>query len=175
MQALDTWLGGSGDDDDIDAMICGPLQLETLDCLQQQELEALTKRLINFHLQLPWMRSEATIGQARLICHGEQFATSGEDAEQLVAAIDAAGPKLSDYWCFLLLDLAMADRELDEMGLLAGLLTAEDLGIRETFEGIANKEIKVTKRRLGELWQDREHLREQASKAAAQAEKEAQE
>jgi len=156
VRALDAWL--EGDEDIVDKMVRGELRLDTLDCLSQRVIEGLTRDLIGAHLGHRWLQTEATIGQVRLLWTDFKQAESAAPSEQALAGVKASDQHLHDYWCYLLLDLAVADRDLEDMGVLAGQLTAEQLGMRERFETVAAKELKLTKKRLGELWAQRERL-----------------
>ena len=170
VRAMDGWCSGAdGVEEQIADMIAGPLHLDRLDCLDQQVVEQLTKKLYLLHLQLPWMRSEACVGQVRLIWSDlpEPIPQLGEAAQgDLIRDLGHASDHLNDYWCYLLLDLAMADRDLEDLGILAGQLTAQRLGLHEQFDTVANKEVKVTKRRLGEIWSERERLQAAARQEA---------
>lgn len=169
VRALDAW--ANGDEAQVEQLIRGPLRLDALDLLGQHTLERLTQRLLAYHLRQPWLRTEATVGQVRLIWPAISTSDYTTVDADVSAAIAAAGSALADYWCYLLLDLAVADRDLDEAGLVAGQATAEALGLRDTFDELAHKELKVTKRRLGELWRDHDALVAAATQAAARADR----
>lgn len=75
---------------------------------------------------------------------------------------------MRDYGCYLLLDFGWADPEMEENGLAASFVTAEELGWEDRFEELARKELKLLKR-------DAERIRKNAAamveRAALEAEK----
>lgn len=142
-------------------MIQGKCYLERLDLLEQKELQKGTRQFLRYHLRHSWLRTE------KVLAHAGMFFPSG---------LDEPGPdlngfknrwlsgheKIRDYFCFLLLDFAVVDPELDQNALAVSFLTAEELDLGDRFEELARKELKLLKR-------DTTKIREGAAKMVEQA------
>jgi hypothetical protein len=58
---------------------------------------------------------------------------------------------LQEYYCYLLLDFATVDRDLEELPLAAALVLSRPLALADRFKEIVLKETKLTKKRLSQL------------------------
>ncbi len=145
-------------DEQIIQILRGPLSLEQLDCLDQRRVEALTKKCISGILEPKWMRSDILMAHAKLFWEGLNEDLLQGEMNECVDELKNAGPKMQDYWIYLCLDFSSADQDLEDLPLVHCLQFSEKLGIREQFEEKVNKELKVTKKRLNELWSNREEL-----------------
>ncbi len=171
VKSMDLWKAGQAEE--IASILEGPLSTQHLDVMQQQELDHLTRSFLKLPMQYAWMQGEAMLGQARLIDPNLKLELSDSAAEGLREEIRERVPELEDYWCYLLLDLALAERDLEEAGLLAALLEAEALGIRERLEELARNVTKITLKKLSELWGNREELAEKFAQEAKEGVEEA--
>jgi len=137
--AMKKWLS---DGKDADALLVnrvqGPRTLETLDLLGQLDLTAQTRLLIVRFLRLPGLRTESIIAHAR-----QFFPDLDLDARE--PEVDGNIPEsASNYFGYVLLDLATADPDLADEGLAAGLSCADECGFGESFEKLARKELRLT-------------------------------
>lgn len=146
----------------IQRLINGQLCLEELDLLQQSQLQTTTQHMIAWIFSYPWMKTDVTLAHAKqffpLWADNSLHDAANTFDKHALTALITASPKLNDYWLYLLLDFAVADGDLDETGLLMGLLIADTLECRDAFRELARKEIKVTKKLMDNLWQDRDNL-----------------
>lgn len=162
VRALSLWeKQEDGMEEEVARMIEGRPVLERLDLLAQRELQEGTRQFLRYHLRHSWMRSE------KVLAHAGLFFPSGieEPLQQLNGLRDQwlwGDEKLQDYFCYLLLDFAVIDPELDQNALAAAFLTAEELEIGDRFEDVARKELKLRKR-------DTTKLREEAPKMLERA------
>lgn len=62
-----------------------------------------------------------------------------------------------------MLDFVTADRELEQMPLAAALHLGERLGLKDRFAEIAMKELRLTKKQVGRLDQEKAPLLEKAA------------
>ena len=133
---------------EIKAVIEGPRSLEELDLLGQQDVSDITRRLIGTFLRYPWLHTDSVLAHARLFF--EDFQPSTADR---IAAADLAGKseKLRDYYCYVLLDFATADRDLEEAPLAAALLLSDELGLGDRFLQLAAKELNLRKKQMQKL------------------------
>ncbi len=153
----------------IDEMIEGSTGFDELDLLGQERMTEVTQRMVNYLLRHDWMRT------GRIKTHASYFFPNGMQpsmvtSEQILADWQDADEKARDYGCYLLLDFAWADRELEDYALAASFLTAEELGWSDRFEELARKELKLLKRDTARIQANAEKM---VAQAAAESRKEA--
>jgi hypothetical protein len=150
---IDQWLAAEIEDDG---------GFESLCLLGQQRTMTLTRRVLNELLAPRWMQSDQTLAHARAFF--VDFRPSGTEpvgAEDL----NCADKDARDYWCYLLLDFARADRNMEDVALAHTLLLAERWGLREPFEAVVAKELRLNKRELTQLRKQAPELVRQAEAA----------
>lgn len=141
------------------ATLEGPLSLDTLDMPGQQRLTALTRRVLAELLRLRCLRTPGMLAHARLFF--PDF-SPGEAADAALHAELADAEGAHAYLAALLMDFAVADRDLDDVALAAALDLAARLGLAEAFERLALKELNLPKRRFSRLRQDAAALLQRA-------------
>jgi hypothetical protein len=146
---------------EISEMIEGRSGFEELDLVGQQRLTAATRRLLEHLLRPKWFQTPATLGHAKLFFADFQPA-SGNAAFSLDGLECNDDAKLREYLCFVLLDFAKADHELDDLPLAAALELSGHLNIEAQFEKIATKELAMKIRDLRKL---KEQAREMLTRA----------
>jgi predicted SprT family Zn-dependent metalloprotease len=139
-ESLDAWLTQA---------IEGETTIGTLCLLGQRRVEALTRQVLAELLLPQWMQTPALVSHAKAFF--PDFRPATQKDETLVAAVQAAAGDLQDYWCYLLLDFARADRDLEDLPLQHALRFAERFPWRERFETLAAKELRLTKRQVVRL------------------------
>ncbi len=145
----------------ITAMIEGGMALEELDLIDQVRLTQATRRVLEQFLQPKWFQTPAVLGHAKLFFDDVQPAAT-RDAS-VFDGLKLSDPKLREYFCYLLLDFATVDPELDDMPLAAALDLSRQLDLEAQFERLAAKELKMKVR-------DVRKLKEQAAEMLAKAE-----
>jgi len=164
--ALKQWSERPDDiEERIREVIEGAPSLDGLDLLSQRRAVRFTRRLIDALLWEPWFRSEAVLAHARLFFEDYVPPDSGSAAEDLKALAAVKDQKLSQYFCFVLLDFASCDRDLEEPALASALLLCRKLGIEEHFEAVACKELKIRKKQFAKLASDAGAILENARKS----------
>lgn len=161
-RALALWQEqGDGAMPHIVKMIEGATSLEELDLIGQKQLTSVTRRLLECLLRPKWFQTPATLGHAKLFFADFRPANSqdGSPGEEFKLT-DA---KLREYFCYVLLDFAKADPDLDEMPLAAALELSRQLEFDAQFEKVAAKELKMKVR-------DVRRIKEQAAQMLAKAE-----
>lgn len=144
-KAVSLWVEQSDHaEEEITRIIEGPLALKGLDLLGQLKVTDLTKRLIAQILCPLWIRTETIMAHARMFFEGITPA-KGED-KSLASDLQTEDTQLKDYFCFILLDFAVVDRDLEDAPLAAALLLAEGLGLGERFRQLAIKELNIRKK-----------------------------
>jgi hypothetical protein len=151
---LALWVeGADGADERLAALIEGPLALDTLDLPGQQRLTSLTRRVLAQLLAPRCLRSPALLAQARRFFPDFEAAGAGSSDAALDAEVAASGGT-HEYLAWLLLDFAAGDRELDDVPLAAALQLAHRLGIGESFEPLAQRQLGLARRSLTRLKQE---------------------
>ena len=134
---------------DLRGVIEGKASLGELDFPGQRAVAALTRRLVTALLRPPWLRTDPLLAHARLFF--EDFEPAAALDAGLAAELSEGDEKLLDYWCYVLLDFAVADRDLEDAPLAAALLLADELGHGERFRKLAGKELGLRKKQLEAL------------------------
>ena len=122
--------------------------MDALCLLGQRRVEVLTRQVLAELLLPKWMQTSALLAHA--IAFFADFQPATRKNETLVAAVQDTG-QLQDYWCYLLLDFARADRDLEDLPLQHALRFAERFPWRERFETLAAKELGLPKRQIAKL------------------------
>lgn len=127
----------------------GLMSFAELDLLGQQRLSSLTRRLISALLRPAWICTEATLAHAGLFFDG--FRPSTMDDVDLAADLAGGDEAVQDYFCYVLLDFAVVDRDLEEASLAAALLLSNRLNLGDRFRQLALKELKLRKKQMESL------------------------
>jgi hypothetical protein len=127
-------------------MIEGDSALDKLDLVAQSRMTALTLRWLRLFLRPAWFRTEAVRAQVKLLFPDFDFAPEGHEDEHLLALLRGADASVRDYFCYLLLDFAAADPELEHEPLRAAFVLTSALAWDERLESLVVKELKVKKR-----------------------------
>ena len=163
------WYDADGADAEprIRRLLEGPIQLDELDLLRREELATLSERLVGALLQPAWFRTDAALGQARLMFDDYEVPPAPAplaDAEELAPW----GDSVRDYLAYLLTDFVAVDPELEDLPLLQAHAVAEPLGLAERLERSVNRELRMTKKKLQESLRGRdERLRAAAERSGA--------
>lgn len=134
-------------------MIEGKADLDQLDIFRQKELSQLTQQLLQLFLKPKWFQSTMVIGQAR-----QYFADFSMDEkallnEKLVEFTGTAHQSIKDYLSYVLLDFALLDPSLEEIPAGWAFQFAEDMQLKETYDAIIKKEMKLSDKRLSQYKQ----------------------
>ena len=141
-------------------MIEGCGSLADMNVLQREDLQRLTVEFVGRFLNRPWLRTDVMTGfQNRFQEDGETGVAADVDFRSLIAENDDS---VTDYLCFLLLDLSTCDPELDESALAAARLFADETGLTNRFRELAQRELKIGKRTLARVWKDAAEIVQQA-------------
>lgn len=155
---------GDAAQEEIERMISGPPVLQRLDLLRQKEMSERTRRLVARFLAPAWMRTESVVAHARLFF--ESFTpeeTSADDDQELLSSLRTDDKELRDYYCYVLLDFAAADRDLEQAPLAAAILLAREFGADERLAELARKELRLRKKEMEKLFKRAEEIVTQAN------------
>lgn len=153
-------------DVDVDAWLAaeieGHARLDSLCLIGQRRVTTATRRMLSAMLSPAWMRSDA------LLLHARSFFPDFQPVDGVTVATDellVTDLSVRDYWCYLLLDFARADPDLEDAPLAHAFILAEQWGIQERFEAILVKELKLNKRQIAKLHKQAPELVRQAEPA----------
>ncbi len=144
--ALAHW-NADGDPKKLAAIVDGPVELETLDLVQQVSLTDATKRVIAAALAPPFMRTEATLTHARRFFPEVSF----DGPQPSLEGLPRGGSSLDEYYAYLLLDLALADADLEDKGLAHAAELGRRIGLDEVLPKLARKELRMSAASWAEL------------------------
>jgi hypothetical protein len=150
-----------GEAAEIVSMIEGAGTLDELDLIGQVRLSSLTRQTIESFLQPKWLQTEAMLAHAKLFF--ENFQAAKNKTEAISYPIQFSDPGFREYFCYVLLDFATADPDLDEMAVAAALEFSKALEMDSIFERLLTKELHVKSR-------DLKRLKEEAGSMVAKAE-----
>ncbi len=164
--ALKLWtLDRAHVDSTLESIIEGPIAIGTLDLLRQKRVSHSTREFIGHFLSPQWIQTDA------ILAHGKQFFEDFDgtlcvagNLEELKTTLAAGDDQFRDYFCYVLLDFATSDPDLEEAPFAAALLLARELEIEDRFVTIATQELQMSKRQL-------ESIRKNAAELVAEAEK----
>jgi Zn-dependent protease with chaperone function len=158
-RAIKLWADGDCEvDRKIKDMLEGTPELNNLDLLAQQKVAGLTRRLFDVFLSRPWMQSELVLAHARLFFEDYVPPPSLLEDRTLATDLHTDDQPMQDYYCYVLLDFVTADRDLEELPLAAALSLTENLGLKNRFLELIRRELRLRKKQLETIDQDKESL-----------------
>jgi Zn-dependent protease with chaperone function len=152
---LEQWLG---------RVIEGGLVLDELDLLGQDKLADLSRLLIGELLSPAWFQTPATLAHA--CAYFPDFKPVVPASGAFDDALHFIDTDTRDYLCYLLLDFAVLDKDLEDAPLAAAFVLSHRLELGATFEQIATRELRLTKRQLTKL---KKNAAETLARAAAES------
>ncbi|MCX6320095.1 MAG: M48 family metalloprotease [Bacteroidetes bacterium] len=148
-KAIQLWQEkGSEAETDIIRMIEGVPNLDQLDIFQQMELSRLTKQLLSLLLKPKWMQSTLLLSQATQFFPDFVPDPSALLSETIITQTGNAHTSIKEYIGYLLLDFALADPALENIPAGWTLQFAEDIRIKDEYDAIVKKEMKLSEKKL---------------------------
>ncbi|MEM8681047.1 MAG: M48 family metalloprotease, partial [Planctomycetota bacterium] len=159
-RAVDLWREDPGGADQrVTELIRGTPPLNCLDFIAQQQLAKQTRALVDAFFTPTWARTDLLLAHARLFFDGyEPPQTQNGTLETIQQYAAKAHDTVRDYLCYVLLDFASADRDLEEAPLVHCMGMAERLGFSERMNELSGKEFRLRKKQLGQLIDKREKI-----------------
>ena len=131
--------------DDIKKLIEGNLDLNNLDIFSQKEMLNHTIDCIHFITKPNWMQTGKVQNLAKQYLRDNKNAKH-PTAEEFTKIIDASSISVKNYFCYLLLDFAKVDSDMEGVALGHSFELSEIFGLKEEFEKIVKKEFKLSAR-----------------------------
>lgn len=132
--------------DKIEKMICGPLNLNTLDIFEQVEMSDFTEDIIQLIIRPKWINTATVMNLCVKYYSSFSKSENVETIENIAEEIEAVHHSVRDYVCYVLLDFAKVDSDLEGLGIAHTLQIAELLSLTKEYEKIIRKELKLSAR-----------------------------
>lgn len=153
-RAADLWLKQQeGHEAEIVRMIEGNVGLDELDIFGQRSLSDLTKNLLNLYLKPKWFQSTMVLSQARQYFPEFSSAAAGMLDAKLMDRIEGSHNSIKEYLAYVLLDFALLDSTLEEIPMGWAFQFSEDVQLKDPFEAIVKKEMKLSDKKLNQYRQ----------------------
>jgi hypothetical protein len=123
--------------------------MDRLDIFRQANLAKYTRHLIDAYTSVKWIQTDAVNAIS-----GQYFKDKSNAAQELEWQSELFNQNVREYFGYVLLDLAMADPELENLPLGRALHLSEQFGFKKEFNDILKKEYKLSDKRLNE-WQSK--------------------
>jgi hypothetical protein len=127
-------------------MIEGPLDLNCLDIFEQVKLQDITKDLLQCIVTPNWMNSSAVLNLCKSYFEKFYKSTKHKSLSDLAKELDNTKDSIKNYLSYVLLDFAKIDPNLEAAPLGFTLEIAELLTIKNFYEKLLRKELKLTVR-----------------------------
>jgi hypothetical protein len=132
--ALARWASDPADGDAALAALLGSgLDLDRLDLTERDQLEELTRHTVKAMLAAPGMAGEAVLAHARLFFPDLAAAPAAADTVPVPAQASEATRR---YLCYVLLDLATVDPDLEDAGLAEARTVAAAAHLADDFQQV---------------------------------------
>ena len=154
--ALDGWLAQT---------IEGEPLLDELDLPGQRRMLQWTRRFLGELLRPRWFQTASVMAHARAFF--PDFSPAAEADETLFEDFAADDRATREYWIYLLLDFSAVDGALEEAPLAAAIEMARKLGMLESFEKLATRELGVPRKQFTKLKRDATSILARAGEVAA--------
>jgi hypothetical protein len=135
-------------EEEITAMIEGITDLDQLDIFKQRELTSLTRSFLQLFLKPKWFRSTLVISQAKQYFPDFTFDDAILLDDKTVEKIGKSHSSVKNYLGYVLLDFALLDPSLDEVPFGWSYQFAEDVSLKETFDELTRRELKLSEKKL---------------------------
>lgn len=135
-------------DQEIIKMIEGMSDLDQLDIFRQKELTSTTRKFLQLFLKPKWFQSTMVLSQARQYFTDFSLDETALLTQEFSAMVEASHQSVKDYLCYVLLDFAWLDTTLEEIPSGWAFQFAEDLNMKETFDCLVKKEMKLSDKKL---------------------------
>lgn len=149
-------------------MIEGPMILNQLDLIRQLQVKQMTRAVIDQMLSPSWMQTDTMIGHAQMFIDDYRKPKTENNSQwEPEQSFEQLDQTMVDYFCYLLLDFVTADRDLEEAPLAVALNLSSTIQIKDRFMEIARKELKLRKKQIEKIDQEKQSLIEAAEREFA--------
>lgn len=152
-QALAKWWSCDPEVDDwIEKMLFGPISLERLDLTRQARLTQMTRDFLSHFPEDPELRSDEVLAQIGQ--YSPERPKDEHDRKPGAPAWDEIDDSVREFLTAVIFDIAMADRDVRDEILAAGVVEARAFGGTAIFEKALAKDLKIAKSKIKALMSD---------------------
>jgi Zn-dependent protease with chaperone function len=137
-----------GAEDEIIHMIEGITDLDQLDVFKQKELSLLTKRFLQLFLKPKWFQTSLVTSLARQYFSDFMYDEMAVTDESFRTTVSESHASIKDYLAYVLLDFALVDGSLELIPFGWAFQFAEEVHLKEVFDGIIKKELQLSDKKL---------------------------
>jgi hypothetical protein len=137
-----------GAEEEIIRMIEGITNIDALDIFKQKELSALTRHFLQLYLKPNWYRSILVSSQTKQYFPDFVWNENVLLDEIFRGKIEKADASVKNYLSYVLLDFALVDNGLEAIPFGWAFQFAEDVNLKETFDYVVKKELKLSEKKL---------------------------
>ncbi len=148
--------------------IIGKLDAESLDLIDQKLLTKASKLIIDALTENPCMRTDTLEAMAQQYFPEYVWLDTPPVIDDAIDIIANSKDKTLEYYCYLLLDFATADRDLHPVSMLVALELSQQLNLYKVFEPLFRKELKQKKDDVKKLLINAQEKIEAANHASSQ-------
>ena len=138
---------------EIDKLIIPKIEFEKLNIFSQKDLELITKKLIQILVKPTWNKTDRILDLANEyfpnMTLNEEF-----NVEEFFEVTQNVGESTKKYLSYILLDFSLSDSDQGNATLGYAFELAENGGLKNEFNMIVKKELKLTARKLKDLQTD---------------------
>jgi hypothetical protein len=135
-------------EEEIINMIEGITDLDQLDVFKQKEIAQLTKRFLQLFLKPTWFQSSLVTSLARQYFSDFIFDETAVSDDDLRNTIGQSHSSIKDYLAYVLLDFALVDGSLEMIPFGWAFQFAEEVQLKEVFDGVIKKELQLSDKKL---------------------------
>ncbi|AFD06307.1 M48 family metalloprotease [Solitalea canadensis] len=132
----------------ISRIIEGQTDLDKLDIFKQVELANFTRKFLQLFLKPKWFQSSTIIALARQYFADFSLDENAVLNESILAITDTKNISIKEYLSYVLFDFSSADGSLEEIPRGWAFQFSEDLQLRDEFESIVKKELKMSDKKM---------------------------
>jgi hypothetical protein len=148
-KAVDLWSRKNKEaEEEIIKMIEGTAQLDQLDIFKQKELTKLTRDVLQLYLKPKWFQTSMVIGLAKQYFADFSLNEAAILTPRISQTITDADNSVKEYLSYILLDFSLLDPMLEEIPMGWAFQFAEDIELKEVFDNIIKKELKLSDKKL---------------------------
>ena len=135
-------------EEEIIKMIEGISDLDQLDIFRQKKLADTTMQFLQLFLKPKWLQSTLVISQAMQYFHNFSLDEKALLTPAFAETIGSSHQSIKDYLCYVLLDFTLLDPSLEEVPAGWSFQFAEDMQLKDTYDAIIKKEMKLSDKKL---------------------------
>ncbi len=138
---------------EIDKLIDSRWGISSLDIFKQQEINALTRNLLELITKPKWMRTDLIFSHCRQYFPHFTYSDNAFINTAIKQVVTTSDDTIREYFSYILMDFSLLDSSLEAAPTGHSLQIAEELGIQKTLKQLLKKELKLTSKSMENMLQ----------------------